>query len=224
MSRGKMEKIIEKTGVYKRIVKHGPERTTRILLETEGRLISGLIYNGERDSLGLDRSDMIGKQVTVKMLERDMHDPAPEHHVSDNPNTAKIDPALFVGVNNLSTDENTFTDGTDASTETSTEGKRKITCHITYERNKKIIDKIKKSREWVCDICNVKPETLYDISFIEAHHKVMVSESGEEHDIKESDLVLLCPNCHTAVHCLMRHDKEYEEIKNILKRKLKGAV
>ena len=102
-----------------------------------------------------------------------------------------------------------------------TEGNIKIQQHIVHERNLSIIAKIKSDREWKCDICNLIMEQEYGIKFIEAHHKIQVSSFKESHEIKENDIALICPNCHTATHYLMKENSEYNIIRKILQEKLK---
>ena len=102
-----------------------------------------------------------------------------------------------------------------------TEGNIKIQQHIVYERNLAIIKKIKDERDWKCDICNLVMEKEYGIKFIEAHHKIKLSSFTESHEVKESDIVLICPNCHTATHYFMKEDIEYDIIKKNIQEKLK---
>jgi putative restriction endonuclease len=103
---------------------------------------------------------------------------------------------------------------------TYTEGNIKIIQHSIYERNLSLIRKIKEEREWKCDICNIDLKKYYGIAFIEAHHKRLISEYKNDHNIIEDDIVLLCPNCHTATHYMMKKYSEYDEIKEILKNEI----
>jgi putative restriction endonuclease len=103
-----------------------------------------------------------------------------------------------------------------------TEGNIKIIEHIIHERNINLVKKIKQEREWTCDICCRKMENYYDVAFIEAHHKELISNFQHEHEVKENDIVLLCPNCHTAVHYLMKEKLSYDEIKVKLQKILQS--
>lgn len=40
--------------------------------------------------------------------------------------------------------------------------------------------------------------------YIEAHHAIPLSEYNEEHEVKPEDFIMLCPNCHTMIHRLIR--------------------
>ncbi len=73
-----------------------------------------------------------------------------------------------------------------------------------------------------CQGCNVKPQDVYEIKaidFLELHHITPLKlRKGEKNTItKPSDLALLCPNCHRAIHKLMsiQNDKviTIEELK-----------
>jgi len=211
----------EITGCFVGIIRHGPKHTTRIVLEVEpGKYIDGLISNADRNKHKLDNKEILHKPITVKI--DDIHDPAkPEYlaNVLENPNLKgnKIDVSLLADDEFLQMES--IDEKTNTITSKFTEGNKEIVQHIVYERNYSIIKKIKGEREWKCDICTTIPEVIYGVSFIEAHHKIMISVPGEEHEVKEEDIVLLCPNCHTATHHLMRQNKEYGEIKETLQLK-----
>ena len=62
-----------------------------------------------------------------------------------------------------------------------------------------------------CEECGFDPVKTFGgehgEACIEAHHVVPLSQSDGERDLKLSDLVLLCANCHRVAHRLMRdHD------------------
>lgn len=98
------------------------------------------------------------------------------------------------------------------------EGGRKYVSHLMVERNRQAIAAAKNNSPWVCEICSRRFSELYGVEYIEAHHKVPVSTYSKEYEIKPSDFALLCPNCHTAVHILMKKQGlDYSEIKNNLK-------
>ncbi|WP_432736424.1 HNH endonuclease [Maridesulfovibrio sp. FT414] len=93
------------------------------------------------------------------------------------------------------------------------EGGRKYTAHLIIERNKEAINCIKNSRDWKCEICGLNFNTQYGFKYIEAHHKKPIASFSDKHQISISDLALLCPNCHKAVHLFMKSsDMKYEEI------------
>ena len=70
-----------------------------------------------------------------------------------------------------------------------------------------------------CHACGTDLSKIYGevaAGCIEIHHKVKVSKLGENYIIDpESDLVPLCPNCHSVTH---RRDPPYtvDEIKEML--------
>ena len=102
-----------------------------------------------------------------------------------------------------------------------TEGGRRYAMHLIYERNKNIVNSIKSSKPWVCDICNINFLNKYGIKYIEAHHKIPLSKHINKHAVKINDLVLLCPNCHKAVHIYMREENiGYADIKKKILKKL----
>ena len=93
------------------------------------------------------------------------------------------------------------------------EGSRKYVSHLMAERNKKIVKEIKESREWVCEMCHKNFQDIYGVSYIEAHHKVPISNYSSRHKIRMEDFSLLCPNCHKAVHVYMNNEGlEYSQI------------
>ena len=97
------------------------------------------------------------------------------------------------------------------------EGGRKYVSHLMVERNRQAVAAAKKNSPWVCEICSRKFSELYGVEYIEAHHKVPLFTYSKECKIKPSDFALLCPNCHTAVHILMKKQNiDYNEIKNKL--------
>ncbi len=101
------------------------------------------------------------------------------------------------------------------------EGGRRYVTHLMIERSRDVINQLKASASSVCDICETDFEALYGFRYIEAHHKVPVSTFSERHVVQSSDLVLLCANCHRAVHIMMkRSSDEYREIRDIIRRKL----
>ena len=94
------------------------------------------------------------------------------------------------------------------------EGSVKYVTHLKRERNPNVVSYIKEHTAWTCDICNIKYHDKYGVDYIEAHHKTPVSDNLDKYDIRVSDLVLLCPNCHKAVHIYMKKENlEYDEIK-----------
>lgn len=97
------------------------------------------------------------------------------------------------------------------------EGERRYVTHLVAERNKEVVTMLKNTNDWKCDICNLDFKNKYDVPYIEAHHKIPISNSTTKYTLNKNDLVLLCPNCHKAVHIYMKvYNQEYDEIKEKL--------
>ena len=98
-----------------------------------------------------------------------------------------------------------------------TEGDRKYVSHLMAERNRSVVARLKATSEHVCDICGVRLVERYGVECIEAHHKTPISTFSTVHAVDLGDFVLLCPNCHRAVHQYMKQQGlEYPEIKRIV--------
>lgn len=97
------------------------------------------------------------------------------------------------------------------------EGGRRYVSHLMVERNKDVVKTIKQLKSWECEICGINFKARYGISYIEAHHKVPIYTYSTRYVVRTTDLALLCPNCHKAVHLYMKdHDMEYQEIRRAL--------
>lgn len=97
------------------------------------------------------------------------------------------------------------------------EGGRKYVTHLMAERSRDLVDFLKSTSVWICDICSCDFAARYGVEYIEAHHKTPISTLTSEHRVKPEDLVLLCPNCHRAVHIIMKQSElDYDEIRNRL--------
>jgi len=100
------------------------------------------------------------------------------------------------------------------------EGERKYVTHLMAERSKGVVSALKSVESWLCDICGVDFLARYGVKYIEAHHKVPISTYSSSYVVSPSDLSLLCPNCHKAVHIYMKKSGyEYAKIKAILEAK-----
>ncbi|AVV83777.1 HNH endonuclease [Shewanella putrefaciens] len=100
------------------------------------------------------------------------------------------------------------------------EGERRYVTHLMAERSKAVVSAVKNARSWFCEICSLDFHKKYGVKYIEAHHKTPISTYSEKYAIKPQDLALLCPNCHKAVHILMKESNiEYNEIIKILASK-----
>jgi putative restriction endonuclease len=96
------------------------------------------------------------------------------------------------------------------------EGGRRYVTHLMAERNKDVVKIVKESNSWECEICGINFQNKYGVSYIEAHHKVPISTYSARCIVKPQNFVLLCPNCHKAIHLYMKdNDMGYDEIKRV---------
>jgi len=97
----------------------------------------------------------------------------------------------------------TSADGEDSAAE----GKILTRVHQARERNQKLVRTLKKRRldefgTLMCEACDFDFVTRYGErghGFIECHHNVPLSQSGET-TTRIDDLALLCANCHRMIH------------------------
>lgn len=88
------------------------------------------------------------------------------------------------------------------------EGGKKFIFHKVIERdkslrNKKIQHFLSVHDNLHCEICNIQLRKIYNFiphDIIEVHHIVPLSKLTESQVISFSDLIVICPNCHTAIH------------------------
>lgn len=90
------------------------------------------------------------------------------------------------------------------------EGMRRHRIHYQGERNSVIVNYakrefIKKNGSLFCEACNFSFEKTYGIDFIEAHHILPLYKGVRR--TKGIDLMMLCANCHRAVHSKKWNDK-----------------
>ena len=101
------------------------------------------------------------------------------------------------------------------------EGGKRYVTHLMAERSAAVVAAVKASADWVCEICAIDFESLYAFPYIEAHHKTAISTYESSQKVKPSDLALLCPNCHAAVHLYMKNTQfDYFAIKEALIKRL----
>lgn len=88
------------------------------------------------------------------------------------------------------------------------EGERLLVEHKRIERNPQIVDIVKTQRQKIdpnlhCDVCGFSFVEHYGKlgkNFIEAHHKMPLSEYEKSHTTNASDFALVCSNCHRMLH------------------------
>jgi predicted HNH restriction endonuclease len=95
------------------------------------------------------------------------------------------------------------------------EGKAFMVKHIIRERDLKFRNEYKAKYDSIksCEGCNVDYTSKYSIpatDFLELHHIIPLYLRAKDHNtiIRENDVVLLCPNCHSAIHKLMLENEE----------------
>ena len=85
-----------------------------------------------------------------------------------------------------------------------TEGKKVKTTVSKYERDPKLRLEAINQHGLSCAACGFNFNDVYGelgSGFIHVHHLTPLSEIGEEHRVDpKTDLVPLCPNCHSMVH------------------------
>lgn len=88
------------------------------------------------------------------------------------------------------------------------EGSREYVLHVSIERNKKLREQkikqfIDKHGKLFCELCSFRFVEKYSFlckEIIEVHHIVPLSTLNESSKTTLSDLMLLCANCHLAIH------------------------
>lgn len=84
------------------------------------------------------------------------------------------------------------------------EGRAKLRLHLVRERSRKLIEKFKSSLiEPRCEACGMNFNEQYGElgrNYIEAHHRIPISELEEGEATNISDLSALCSNCHRVIH------------------------
>ncbi|MCL6699540.1 HNH endonuclease [Sphingomonas sp. NSE70-1] len=84
------------------------------------------------------------------------------------------------------------------------EGAATLRTHLRRERSRSLIDRFKQQlTSYACSICAFDFATTYgEIGhhFIEAHHKIPVSQLQPGAKTKLEDLAAVCSNCHRMLH------------------------
>lgn len=104
------------------------------------------------------------------------------------------------------------------------EGKKKVIFTNIYERDPQLrLDAIK-IHGLICKCCEMDFEKAYGPlgkDFIHVHHLKPISERGEDLVNPETDLTVLCPNCHSMIHRKRNNTLTIEELKSIIKFEIK---
>lgn len=101
------------------------------------------------------------------------------------------------------------------------EGARRQRIHYQIERNSEIVTIAKKKfikdyGELFCEACGFSFSKTYEIDYIEAHH-ILPLYKGERRT-KETDLIMLCANCHRAIHNKKWNDRPIDEFLIYMKK------
>lgn len=88
------------------------------------------------------------------------------------------------------------------------EGKPQLVRHLRYERDRSLGVKVRKAykdagKPIACEACDLKPEDAFPgqvLDVLEVHHRKPLSDLKKVVKTTLSDLALLCPTCHRAIH------------------------
>lgn len=88
------------------------------------------------------------------------------------------------------------------------EGEKKFVLHLSIERDRKLRDKkisifLEEHGKLFCELCNFRFAEAYPFlkkDVIEVHHIIPLSTLSKATVVVPDDLMLLCANCHLAVH------------------------
>ena len=92
------------------------------------------------------------------------------------------------------------------------EGAKKLALHYRRERDAKLSRDAKAAfakangGKLFCQACGIEPHKVYGVQVIEAHHRIPLSKFEEGRVTEVSDLIMLCPSCHRAVHRVLDCD------------------
>lgn len=105
----------------------------------------------------------------------------------------------------------------------SIEGKYRLRLHKARERNKTLVKKAKERfinrfGHLFCEVCGFDFQVLYGFQYAEAHHKKPLSQIKAGEKVRESDLAIICANCHRAVHRL-EGDETWQKLQEINRKK-----
>jgi hypothetical protein len=93
----------------------------------------------------------------------------------------------------------------------SDESKTRLKTHKVRERDNLLVKKakerfVKKNKFLFCEACGYDFLPKYGFSYAEAHHKKPLKKIKSGEVTKESDLAIVCANCHRAVHRINSDD------------------
>ncbi len=88
------------------------------------------------------------------------------------------------------------------------EGEKVLELHYSVERDRKLRESkikefVKENGDIFCELCSFKFTDAYPFlkkNIIEVHHIIPLSQLSAQTKVRLDDLILLCANCHLAVH------------------------
>lgn len=102
------------------------------------------------------------------------------------------------------------------------EGRRKQRLTNHYERNPKLRAAAVEYHGVTCKVCGFNFEEVYGErgkDFVEAHHLIPVSSLGKETKVDpESDMTVLCSNCHRMIHRRKDQVLTPEDLRSLLRK------
>jgi len=120
------------------------------------------------------------------------------------------------------TSESIYPDEVDP-TETYSEGKTKQVLINSYERNPIARKKCIEHFGLNCQVCDFNFESKFGVlgkDFIHVHHKIDLATVGKEYSVNPiTDLIPVCPNCHSMLHKKRPIAYTISELKQIIAKK-----
>ena len=89
------------------------------------------------------------------------------------------------------------------------EGARRYRIHTARERSRALVSKAKREHSRLhggrlpCEVCGFDFNAMYGdrgSEYAEAHHRLPLSESGDDRESRAEDLAVVCANCHRMLH------------------------
>ena len=107
--------------------------------------------------------------------------------------------------------------------ETFLEGAQSERLVNVYERNPHLKSRTLDIHGLSCMVCCFNFEDYYGEhgrNYIEVHHKIPVAQISEEHTVDpETDMVVVCSNCHRMLHRKLNNPLSLEDLKKLISQK-----
>ena len=102
------------------------------------------------------------------------------------------------------------------------EGNKKEKFTVFYERDRRLRKQAILIHGTTCKACGTNFESKYGEhgkDFIHVHHKKPISEYGGSKKVDpETDMAVLCPNCHSMIHRFRDKTLSVEEVAALLQK------